>query len=341
MNLFNHNPRGQRSLEDPIGIFGNQLRALGHECIWRTANDQFLTKDSGINIVVEGFTPSATQAIAQAHAQNSRFICLATEEPTIYGFNGGRDREMVWRQKLFPDAAKYFEAIYHLVPGERVTRWYSQWAPAAYVELGYADTLVRRTTKKPDFDFGFFGSISKRRLRILRQLARFIGSEKSIRVVSDFPTQEDRDEAMQSARVILQIRKYDEMGLVSSSRCNTALCNGRPVIAEPHELSKPWDEIIRFSDSLEKFYSDAFMMRTMWDGVYRTQFEKFKTRLSPQVCVGDALLKTQLDLTPPKLKMLLPPGSSSGQNVSSFPRAYAPRTVVNKTETAFPLQVGG
>jgi hypothetical protein len=321
VNLFNHNPRGQRSLEDPIGIFGNQLRALGHECVWRTANDQFLTADAGINIVVEGFTPSATQAIAEAHAKNSRFICLATEEPTIYGFNGGRDKEMVWRQKLFPAAAKYFEAIFHLVPGERVTRWYDQWAPAAYVELGHADTLVRRTVKKPDFDFGFFGSISRRRLKILRKLARYIGSEKAIRVVSDFPSQEARDEAMQSARVILQIRKYDEMGLVSSSRCNTALCNGRPVVAEPHDLSlsKPWDEIVWFSDSLDKFYSDALMVRTMWDGIYRSQFEKFKTKLSPQICVGEAIKKVNLDLTPPRLQMFF------DGNKKTFPQAFAPR----------------
>ncbi|MEK7749585.1 MAG: hypothetical protein AAB277_01250, partial [Planctomycetota bacterium] len=94
--------------------------------------------------------------------------------------------------------------------------------------------MLKRTVSGEFRYFGFFGSLSRRRLKILKTLARYIGSEKAIRVVSDFPTQDERDAAMRSARVILQIRKYDEMGLVSSSRCNTALCNGRPVIAEPH-----------------------------------------------------------------------------------------------------------
>ncbi len=295
--MFNHNDRGQRSLEDPIGIFGKQLMALGHQCVWRTGNSEFLLKDTGINIVIEGFTPAATAAIAQAHARGSRFICVATEEPTSLGFNGGRDPEMVWRQRLFPEAAKYFEAIFHLVPGDHITRWYNQWAPAAYIELGYAPSLIRYVTREPEFDFGFFGSLSRRRLKILKKLARYIGSEKAIRVVSDFPTQDERDAAMRSARVILQIRKYDEMGLVSSSRCNTALCNGRPVIAEPHEHCKPWDEIVQFSQSLDSFYPEAFMMRTMWKSAHNSQFDKFRNKLTPEICIGEPMKKVGLDVT--------------------------------------------
>jgi hypothetical protein len=313
--MFNHNDRGQRSLEDPIGIFGNQLRALGHTCIWRTSNDEFIMKDAGINVLIEGFTDSATQAIAWAHKNGSRFICIATEEPTTTGFNHGRDREMVWRQKTFPEAAKYFDAIFHLVPGENVTRWYNQWAPAAYIELGYAPSLVRHVDKEPDFDFGFFGSISRRRLKILKQMARYIGSDKAIRVVSDFPSQEARDEAMRSARVILQIRKYEEMGLVSSSRCNTALCCGRPVIAEPHILSKPWDEIVTFSDTLESFFTQAVWMRTTWRNAHSKQFDRFREKLTPEYCIGEPMKKVKLDLTPTKERMIVHP-------TKTFPSAF-------------------
>lgn len=283
---------GQRSLEDVIGIVGHQLRALGHTAVWEEANDKWVARESGINVVVEGFTPSVIEVIAQGHAQGARYLCLATEEPTPKGFNHGRDLEMVRRQQMFPEAMKYFEGILHLVPGERITSWYSQFAPTAYVELGYAPSLVRKVRDvEPDYDFGFFGSLSNRRLKILKRLAKRIGTEKAIKVVGDFATQDDRDRQMRRARVIVQIRKHEEMGLVSSSRCNTALSIGRPVVAEPHALSKPWDEIVKFSSSLESFYDTAILVRSMWRPVHAQQLDALKKRLPPEVCVGEPLRK--------------------------------------------------
>src|SRR5438093_13694242 len=117
-NLFNHNSMGQTSLEDVIGIFGHQLRALGHTAIWDTRNHSFVGPDYGINVIVEGFTPGSIAAIAEAYRIGCRFICLATEEPSEgKGFNHGNEREMVERQKMFPFAMPYFEGILHLVPG--------------------------------------------------------------------------------------------------------------------------------------------------------------------------------------------------------------------------------
>ena len=177
-NLWNHNEMGRRSLEDPMGIIGHQLRDLGHRVVWLKNDDEFLAGDSGINVVIEGFTPFATAKIAAAYAQSARFVCVATEEPTPNGFNHGRDDEMVKRQAEFPNAAKYFDGILYLVPGDHVQQWYGQFAPAAYVELGYAPTLVRAFDwQEPQYDFGFFGSLSKRRHKILKKLAKAIGSE--------------------------------------------------------------------------------------------------------------------------------------------------------------------
>src|SRR5262249_43063308 len=149
--------------------------------------------------------------------------------------------EMVYRQQTFPEAAKFCEGILHLVPGEHVTNWYGQFAPAAPIELGFAPTLVRINNVEPDYEFGFYGSLTPRRHSILKRLAKRVGKDKAVRLVVDFATQQERDDTMRRAKVIIQVRKFDSMGLVSSSRCNTALCLGRPVIAEPHLLSKPWD----------------------------------------------------------------------------------------------------
>jgi hypothetical protein len=306
-HLWNHTDLGRRSLEDVIGIIGKQMRALGHQAGYIPEDSgvarsiEFIGRDRGYNVVVEGFTPSIVEVIAKAHAHGARFICLATEEPTEQGFNHGTQREMRWRQEIFPAAMPHFDGILHLVPGEAATRWYSQFAPAAQVELGYAPELVmfnrKNARRDPEYEFGFFGSLSKRRHKILRRLADLTGVRNAVRVVMDFPSQNERDAAMQNVKVVVQLRKFDEMGLVSSSRCNTALCNGRPVVAEPHDvaLSKPWDEIVTFTRTLDDFYLQAMLTRQSWQETHRVQLERFARLLPPEVCVGRALRAIGVD----------------------------------------------
>lgn len=293
-NLFNHSELGQTSLEDVLGIWGHQARALGHQIVWDQRNAQFLNTvaGQGMNVVVEGFTGDAIKIMKQAYEQGARFIILATEEPTEKGFNHGTQAEMVKRQITFPEAAKYAEGIICLVPGDNVVNWYGQFAPSAYTELGYAPSLVRPGDTIPKYDFGFYGSVTVRRMRILKKLARRMNlSPFAVRIVGDFKSQLERDAIMRQAKVIVQIRKFEEMGLVSSSRCNTALCLGRPVVAEPHLLSKPWDEIIKFTSTTEGFYDACMLARGTWQGMYQAQMDRFKTKLSPENCVGAALEK--------------------------------------------------
>jgi len=299
-NMMNHSLLGQSSLEDVAGIMCNQLRALGHEAFWRRENDQWLLGDPGdFNFVVEGFTPHFVEQMKIAKAHGARIICLATEEPTEKGFNQGTQREMVMRQELFAAAGPYLDAILHLVPGQHVTDWYNQHAPAAYAELGYAKSLIRPAADyqlrgfivkpEPTFDFGFFSSISKRRLKLLKKLANRTGKVKAVRVVGNFPSQDERDQILLDCKVVVQVRKFEEMGLVSSSRCNTALNCGRPVIAEPHLLSKPWDEIVTFAKTEEEFINMALLARGNWRGLHAGQFARFRDRLPPEVCVGEPL----------------------------------------------------
>jgi hypothetical protein len=202
------------------------------------------------------------------------------------------------RQEAFTRAAKHFSAILHLVPGQHVADWYGALAPSAYCELGYAPALVRFRDVEPAYEFGFFGTLSRRRASMLKRISkecRFL-PKAAIRAVVDFPDQATRDRVMREAKVILQVRKHEEMGLVSSSRCNTALCLGRPVVAEPHALSSPWDKIVKFSApgateqaTFDGFMREAFAARAFWREVHRQQFENFKRLLSPHACVGQAL----------------------------------------------------
>ncbi len=302
-HLFNHNAIGKRSLEDVIGIIGHQLRALGHDAVWDPKNDilwkdgvapetdiTYWAADKGYNVVVEGFTDWSVEVLRRAHERGARFICLATEEPTQAGFNHGLDPEMVRRQEKFCEVAPYLDAIWHLVPGQRVSDWYSQYAPTAYLELGYAPSLYRPDPRVvPDFEFGFYGSMSPRREALLRKLAKATGTRNAVKVVMDFKSQIDRDIQMRRAKVILQVRKFDEMGLVSSSRCNTALCLGRPVVAEPHDLSQGWEDVVKFTSSESDFIGVALLTRARWREAWERQFAAFRKKFSPEACLGTVL----------------------------------------------------
>ena len=306
--LENHSQIGQRSLEDVIGIVGAQMNALGHHAVWDiNQRDKMVPRENGINVLVEGFTERSIAIIAQMHAAGARFLILATEEPTPKGFNWGTQKEMIYRQEMFPRAAKYAEGIIHLVPGEHVASWYGQFAPTAYTELGYAPSLMRDDGTVPDYDFGFYGSLTPRRHRLLKKLANKTNKQKAIKIMADFGSQQDRDHQMRRAKVIVQLRKFDAMGLVSSSRCNTALSLGRPVIAEPHDLSHPWDEVVRFSETEESFIDEAMMMCAMWKPVYQTQLAAFKEKFPPEACIGAALEKLGIGQEAPRA-----PKASSG-----------------------------
>lgn len=291
-----HSAVGQRSLEDVVGIMGKQLRALGHEAFLDPRNAKadtavFAMGKDQINVLVEGFTPQWIDVFRRARARGARFIVLATEEPTPKGFNWGTQKEMVKRQEIFPAVKDFADGIIHLVPGKHVTDWYGQWAPTAQAELGYADGLFRPNGPAPEYEFGFYGSLTPRREQILKKLARMTNSPKAVKIVHDFKTQEDRDAQMRRAKVIIQIRKFDAMGLVSSSRCNTALMIGRPVVAEPHDLVAPWNEVVDFPESMEGFFAMAMFAKATWRTLWKTQLERFRTKMSPEFCIGEPLCR--------------------------------------------------
>lgn len=287
-NLHNHTELGRLSLLDPMLMIARQLEALGHEVV--RSDDGYAIKQA-INIVFEGFQSAfVEQKMRPAHAAGARFIIVATEEPTEKGFNHGVQHAMVERQQSFPEAARLAEAIWCLVP--RSEPWYSQFGvPASELELGYSAAMMRVPATEPIADFGFFGSLSPRREQILKQLNRM--GARIVRVHS-FPPPEERDRSIAPAKVILQIRPHEQMGLVSSSRCATALFLGRPVIAEPHALSENWHRIIRFAANEQSFAFEAFSARQNWRALHAEQLRNFQRLLTPEFCVGRALRRTGL-----------------------------------------------
>lgn len=284
-NRFNHCPQGKIIVEDITRIMSAQIEALGHEAA--TSEGAFIGRDLGYNVILEAFeSADDVNLIAAAHAEGCRFIIVATEEPTDDGFNHGLEPAMLYRQQAFPAVAKLADGILHLVPGEHVTRWYSQFAPAAPAELGHAEGLVSVSPDvEPDLDFGFYGKMTWRRGQMLDRLGR----DRVLLIDSlDVPWQE-RDAAMRRCKVIVQIRANEEWGMVSSTRCASALCMGRPVVAEPHPDPRPWDGVIEFAKSVEDFYSLAEIGVRCWGPLHEEQMDRFRERLTPEACVGAPL----------------------------------------------------
>lgn len=289
---FNHCPQGKIIIQDITRTMGHQLMALGHQVMF---TDCFIGRGTGFTFVLESFAddPRTMDQLAWAHSKDYPIIIVATEEPTPTGFNHGLEPAMVDRQNAFAEAAKYCDGILHLMPGDHVNAWYSQHAPSAYAELGFAPSLVSIDATEPDYDFGFYGKMTWRREQILGELERRGG--KVLTITSLDVPQAERDAHMRRARVIVQIRGNEEWGMVSSTRCASALHMGRPVVAEPHALCMNWDKVVMFSKTtdglLDGFYHTAFSVAQYWDQFYVGQLAKFKEHFTPEFCIGEPLRK--------------------------------------------------
>lgn len=287
---FNHCPQGRIAIEDIVAILGHQLIALGHRVGW-PGSANFLRSAGSLNVLLEAFTDEGCiDRIAAAHAEGARFVYVATEEPSSLGFNRGNAFGMIDRMAAFPEAARYADAILHLVPGDAVTAWYSQFAPSAFVELGYAPGLVyygdTDEGSAPPYDFGFYGQTTPRREEIFARLRERGTLLTEYRL--ELPRAE-RDALMRRAKVIVQVRAQDNVEYVSSTRCASALFLGRPVVAEPHDVKLGWDEVVHFASGYDKFYDDAAKATHSWRMLHAAQLKRLERVFPPEVALGRAL----------------------------------------------------
>ncbi len=288
-NTFNITAIGRLAMQDILSNIGRQMEALGHEMFW--SDDGFAQGDDTYVILCEGFFDNHLEVMREAKVAGVKFIIFATETPSALGFNAGLTEEMRVRQRTFGEAAKCAVAIWYSSVGSG--EWYAKFGlPVAHIELGYAPNSVRHPQNVLDHDFGFFGSLTKRRHAILRRVAREkIGDHRALVRYTQFESVEMRDAQMVRCRVILQIRPHEAMGRVSTSRCCTALHIGRPVIAEHHSHPGVWGEIIEFAHH-DIFIQRAIRMHGRWEVAYAEQFARFKELLSPEKCVGLTIKET-------------------------------------------------
>lgn len=281
---------GRLGMGDIISNIAEQMRALGHEVIWN--DDGFAIGDDVYVLIFESFFSVHIDALRQAHAEGAKIIIIATEKPGELGFNSGLTEELIVRQKNFAEATKYACAIWVTIP--EWIPWYCKFRlPTAEVALGYAPGLVRSPeVGEIDHDFGFFGSMTPRRIKVLERLAREkVGDRRALVRYVQFESAEARDMQMARCKVIVQISHHEKMQILSGSRCCTALHIGRPVFAEHHAECGPWKDIIEFAHP-DVFAQKAIQMLPRWREAFAEQFAKFKEIMPPEKCVGRTIKET-------------------------------------------------
>lgn len=290
-NTFNITGLGRLAMQDILSNFGRQMEALGHECFW--SDDGFAAGPDTYCVLTEGFFDNHIETMRQAYEQGVKFIIIATEAPGLTGFNAGLTDELVVRQRTFGNAARYAHAIWHTLPD--AGPWYSQFKiPTAHLEIGYSPNSVRHPENPAglDHDYGFFGSLTERRNKMLHAFARSTvdGHRARVRYVN-FDSVQNRDAAMMRCRVVLQIGAHDKMNVLSTSRCATSLHIGRPIIAERHKNPGVWADIVELVHT-DVFILRAAKMHARWEAAHAEQMERFKALLPPEKCIGRTIALT-------------------------------------------------
>lgn len=279
--LGNHSEIGRKSLEDVIHALGAQILDLGH-----TADRSDTTvRPDAINVICEGFTEAETERVMTLRRHGCRVVLVCTESIAGDSLNNFQSEDYQGRYHQLMKVAPNVDAIWCLVPGTAAALR-SHNANARDVELGYSPRRLRKLRTKPQYDFGFFGSVTGYRRRTLQEFGR---RGHSVYVMRNFAPPDERDRAIANCKVVLHVKATKSWKIVSSSRCSTALHIGRPVVAQPIASDSIWKEIVRFSMTQDAFYDDAARVMRNWETHWGRQIARYKDLLSADKCLGAAV----------------------------------------------------
>lgn len=279
--LGNHTELGRKSLEDVIHALGAQILDLGHTA---DRSDTAVRLDA-VNVVCEGFTETESDRILEMRRQGYHIILVCTEGILNNSLNNFQTEDYRIRYRELIRIAPKVDALWCLVPGTAaVLRDLN--LHAVDVELGYSPRRRRDLVWDPQYDFGFFGSVTRYRGTTMQEFGR---RGHSVYVMRNFAPPDERDRAIANCKVVLHIKATKNWKIVSSSRCSTALHIGRPVISQPIASKSIWKEIVRFSMTQESFFDDAIRLMRNWRANWHRQVDAYQRLLSADKCLGPAI----------------------------------------------------
>lgn len=294
---------------DQLDDLRDQFEALGHEFV---VNRGIFLPPPWFNVFCEGVSevtnnPRLVQSLAEAGYQ---MIVLVTEEPTLVSSEG-----LVWnyrtsddwmgRADCFVEGAPYMTAAWCYAPdtAKIIKRFVSR---AADIDMVWGKrfrpvpppraSAVSRVKLKPRYDFCFFGSLTRRRERIINE---FIRCGHSVDIIPHATSLADRDRRVPNSRVVLDLKQYAWWDLASSVRYVTSIGYGRPVVAEARSAKAQgdWAPIVRFAKEGE-FYGCAVEALGEWESLHARQLAALKRKPS-MMAAAVAILPEPPDIVLP------------------------------------------
>lgn len=302
-----HSEGGAASLEDPIRLLTAQLLDLGHQVV---RSEWVLMPPPVINILFEGFAGAGMEILRGAHGTGCILVCIATEQPTMghrrqgwtWNHNppDGDDyqRSMAQRCRVFPEACKYLDAVFTLVPGTE--RWYRHHHKNVHgVELGYSPRLmVPPSDHVPDADWSFYGTMSAHRHKVIENIGE---AGMTIRVGQGLLPQEQRDNMVTDAKGVLHIKQHRNWQIMSSARCAVALHRRRFVFcADPvgvvEHVGSAYRDVVAVSPSHREDVVTEWARGLLkkWEYVRDMQVKLFQQTMGAQRCLGNALAASKI-----------------------------------------------
>ena len=277
LTVGNHSV-GRLTLRDPVTWVSSGLVESGHKV---TYSESVIATDA-TNIFWEYFRPDFATFLARSGAS---YGIIATEIPDGDGFNNRRDWDWSIRWEGFKIAAAHAKFIWCMV--EESVPAYAQFAPAAFLELGYTDQLLGDPPSgKPTHDFTFTGTPNDHRKLILDRLAL----DASVISPGGLVSYEDQLRILRSGRIALALKQSPDWRWPSPSRLGLLLHQRIPLAAEYTPYDDPVSRLVPTPGADEDFAGWALkrLERTDLQAAADAALDEYRTRPMRQ-CVSRAL----------------------------------------------------
>ncbi|PZO41446.1 MAG: hypothetical protein DCF19_09590 [Pseudanabaena frigida] len=280
----NHNPMGRQTLLDMADWFECGLLELGHQV---SRSDSQLDPNA-VNILWEYFLPGFGKAIRDTGVV---YGIVATEIPDGDGFNWRRDGEWCQRWQGFSEAAEGADFIWTMV--EETVPFYSQFAPTAYMELGFSQALV--PLLKPsqrEIDFGFWGLATPYRLSVIERLQKYVRVEWPQKLLSTSQLQD----FMSHIKIGLSFKQSDQWPVPSPTRLGRLLHARVGIAAERTRVTTRQSALVKTVPDGSDFVDFALeLLHGTWKEEAENAFEQYRQKLPMRLIMEEILDKTVSD----------------------------------------------
>lgn len=233
--LANHYFGGLYLIEDIVAPVVWGLRSRGHRVTMGFLPDlplrpsvvvllEFFNKDDIVDSFLQWRSDQADQKCIGLICTEDIHDKLVMEKPE----HPGRQRNLL---RVLPQC----DFVWPIVPSE-----YDRYVPAerlAFLDFGYVEALRRDglPARDRDIDVLLYGSMNERRRRVLDELtARGLKVAATRGLLPDYM----RDDLIGRAKVVLDLRRSDDVKFTSPTRICTALQMGATLVSEKFDTSR-------------------------------------------------------------------------------------------------------